>query len=200
MKRYPTRDFASPRRDRRRGQALVEMGLALPVLMALFMGTVEISRLLNIYITANRLCRRSSLSMAAPDITSSRNPMVGVRHLRRQLRNPADLSQWNQAYGPLIMALQRCRRSESYIHLDVNKRHDGSLFSEVKMVLSLPPLLIPTIEGLGFIPIIGRGLAMNEMQSPKRDVRGAYDVVQVPIEAILKHPEDPLPELPSSRR
>jgi hypothetical protein len=176
------------------------MGLALPVLMALFMGTVEISRLLNIYVTANRICRRATLSMAAPDITSSRNPLVGIRSLRYQLRNPADLSQWNQAYAPLILSLQRCKRSESYVQLDVNKPYDGSLFSEVRLVLSLPPLVIPTVRGLGFIPVIGRGLAMNEMQSSRRDVHGVYDMLQVPIESILQHPEDPLPELPSSRR
>lgn len=180
------------------------MGLAVPVLMAIFMGTIELSRVLNIYVTANRLCRRAALGLAAPDITSSRNPMGGIRQLRIELRDPRDWNQWNPAYGPLIMALQTCRRQESYLHLDVNHTVEGGLFSLVEMNITLPPLIIPTVQvgeqELGTLHLVGRGMAMNEMQALRRDIRGAYDIVQVSIEELLAHPDDPLPELPSSRR
>lgn len=178
--------------------------MAVPILVAIFMGTMELSRVLNVYVTANRLCRRAAIALAAPDITSSRHPMGAIRHLRMQLRDPRDRTAWNQAYAPLIMALQTCDRAQSYLHLDVNLNRDENLFSVVEMTVAIPPLVLPTVpvgdREYGYVPLVGRGMAMNEMQSLRRDIRGPYDAVQVSIEEILKHPDDPLPELPEARR
>lgn len=193
-----------PRSRARHGQALVEFGLSLPILMALLMGSIEMSRLLNVYVTANRLARRAALEMAGPDVTSSRSPLAGLESLRLQLRDPRDLDQWNQAYGPLILALQTAAPEASYVELDVNLEQDGSLHSRATIVLSLPPLLIPTAQlgsrEVGRMPVQGRGIAVNEMQSLRRDMKGAYPAMRVSIDQVLAHPEDPLPPLPTARK
>lgn len=183
---------------------MVEFALVLPILMALLLGSVEISRVLNVYVTANRLAHRASMSLAEPDITASRSPLAAIRNLRRQLRAPGNPDQWNTGYGPLIMALQRSDPDNSWVEADVNLEEGDRYYSEVKVVMDLPPLVIPpaTIGGrtLGRMQVAGKGIAMNEMQAVRRDLSGPYASARFPISTILQHPEDPLPELPPLRR
>lgn len=183
---------------------MVEFALVLPILLALLLGSVEISRYLNIYVTANRLAHRASMALAEPDITASRSPVAAVANLRRQLRSAGDPDQWNQGYGPLIMALQRCDPDGSWVEADVNYEEGDRYYSTVRVVMDLPPLVIPpaTIGGrtFGRMQIAGRGIAMNEMQAVRRDLAGVYAPARFPIESILQHPSEPLPEVPATRR
>ena len=183
---------------------MVEFALVLPILMALLLGSVEISRYLNIYVTANRLSHRASMALAEPDITASRSPVAAIRNLRNQLRDPRDPDRWNAGYGPLIMALQRCDPDNSWVEADVNYEEGDRFYSTVMVVMDLPPLVIPpaTIGGrtLGRMQIAGKGIAMNEMQAIRRDLKGPYDRVRFPIQSILQHPDDKYPELPGHRR
>lgn len=172
--------------------------------MALLLGSVEISRVLNVYVTANRLAHRAAMELAEPDITASRSPVAAIRNLRRQLRNPGDPDRWNSGYGPLIMALQQCDPDNSWVEADVNYQDEDRYYTTVKVVMDLPPLVIPParIGGrtLGRMQVAGKGIAMNEMQAVRRDLEGPYAGARFPIRSILEHPSDPLPELPELRR
>jgi hypothetical protein len=183
---------------------MVEFALVLPILMALLLGSIEISRYLNVYVTANRLAHRASMKLAEPDITASRSPVAAIHNLRLQLRDRRNWDEWNSGYGPLIMAMQRSNPDNSWVEADVNHDEDQLYYSTVRVVMDLPPLVIPpaTIGGktYGRMRMTGRGIAMNEMQAVRRDLKGPYAKAIFPLATILQHPEDPLPELPAARR
>ncbi len=190
---------SSPRRfpRRRSGQALTEFALTFPVLVALFMGTIEISRMLNVYVTANRIGQAAAIQLAAPDVTSTRPPVQGIAELRRQLRDVRNSDLWNQAYSPMILAMQNAGAKESYVKVDVNKMLGGRRFSEVEISIFVPPLLIPTVSLGGKIrgrfPITVRALALNETQGARQNLKGNYKPETFPLLSVLEHPDSPLP-------
>lgn len=179
---------------------MVEFALAAPMVMLLLFGCVEMSRVLNIYISLNRVCQKAALALAAPDVTSTRPPTVAVQRMRWELRRADDPMRWNPAYGPLTVALGTALARESSVRIDVNEERDDRLFSVVEVRLRLAPLLIPTFQvgnrQLGSFELTGRALAMNETQSPRRDARGRYMPLELPLETLLAHPEDPVTDAP----
>lgn len=180
----------------RRGQALVEFTLALPILLMLLFSSLEISRVLNLYVSLNRVCQRAALALAAPDVTASRSPAVGLLALRRQLRAPGRPEQWNPALGPLAVALQRADVEASTVRVDVNETREGLRYSTVEIQLRLSPLLIPTFRfgdgELGRFTLVGRATAINETQAPRGLPQGRYGPLEVKLPAILAHPDAPV--------
>lgn len=177
---------------------MVEFALAFPLLLVMIFGTVEMSRLLNVYISLNRIAQRAARDMALPDITASRPPTVGLANLRGQLRRPGKLADWHPAYSTLIHALLAAEGAGSEVRVDVNAERAGRLASSVEIQVRVAPLMIPTglITGQDFgrITLVGRGLAINETQATRRDAFGPYGPMKVPLAVILQHPDEPLPE------
>jgi len=179
---------------------MVEFALAAPMVLLLLFGCVELSRILNVYVSLNRVCQKAALQLASPDVTASRPPAAAIRSIRRQIRDPRDPYEWNAAYGPLTVALFRAQPDSSYVEVQVNEEQDGSLFSVVRVQLAAPPMILPTFHlggrERGFLMVSGRAIAMNETQSLRRGTEGSYLAHRLPISTLLAHPDDPVPTGP----
>ncbi|MHB8440130.1 MAG: TadE family protein [Acidimicrobiales bacterium] len=84
------------RRKRSRGQALVELALMAPVMMALLLGTVDLGRLFYTYIGVNNAAREgAAFGAASPNCVTSTNcpdPNNITYHARQELSGDASLS------------------------------------------------------------------------------------------------------------
>lgn len=186
---------AGPRTSRRKGQGVVEIALVLPLLAMVILGSVEVSRTLNVYLTLHRVCRRVALRLAAPDITSSRGPEQGILYLRQELRQGRGWIDWKPAYLPAIGAMLQAPES-ARVRIQVNEWVEGTLHSEVEIDLPLAPLALPGFGSTHPVTLRGHGLSRNLSQAPRRNLAGEYQELELPLSWILKHPEEPL--LPSS--
>lgn len=70
MMRFGTNQYAAPRR-RLRGQSLVELAIALPLLLLLLLGTIDLGRMFVDYVQMrNAAFRGARYGMTAPDDTA----------------------------------------------------------------------------------------------------------------------------------
>lgn len=184
--------MARVRRGSRSGQALIEFALTAPVLLLILFGTIEITRLLNLHVSLDRLVQRTAIELAAADITASRPPTAAVEAMRRELRIPGSDREFNPVYAPLSVAFDAARDPDSVVEVDVNHSQGGRYASRVEMHLRVRPMLLPSLEfgsrSFGTIVISAVGLAVNETQAPRADREGRYRPVRFPVARVLEAP------------
>ena len=152
-----------------KGQALVEFALVLPFLLIVLAGTIEVSRMMSLYLSLQETCRRGAMFGAMADPTLSRRPAeVAIATFEMLKKNPALRYSVHNSWVD--------QPPDDVITVDVNIDQDGALYTQVSVRLTMSFLLLPGRgkNNSGIIPIGSTAVIMNETQGKRRDAKAVF--------------------------
>lgn len=160
---------SKPRRRRGDGQALVEFALVLPFLLIILFGTIEVSRMMNLYLTIQDVARKAAMYGAMPDATLSRRPAEVAQATFDLLRTSVPMR-----YS--VHSAWADQPPDDVITVDVNHVDGDQYYTKVYVRLTMNFLLLPGRgkTNSGFIPIAGSAYVLNETQGRRRDGKAFY--------------------------
>ena len=166
---------------RHEGQALVEFALVLPFLLLVIFGTIEVSRMMSLYLTIQDIARRGAMYGSLSDPTLSRRPsQVALKVFELLKKEPTIRYSINKQW--------KDQPPGDNIKVDVNHQKDGAYCTKVSLRLTMNFLLLPGIgkKNHGFIPISSTAVLINETQGKRRNADKIYEEERFQIIELAK--------------
>jgi len=157
------------RRPARRGQSLVEFALVLPLLVVILFGTIEVSRMTNLYLSLQEVARRSATAGSTPDPTLSRRPEAVALDAFKILKSSV----------PVRFTIYEAWEDQpagDNITIDVNHEIDGLYYTKVSMTLTMNFMLLPSWKNKngGLFSMGSESCILNETQGKRRDATTVF--------------------------